>query len=267
MSFGRIENYFTVLNRELEFRFVLPDDVRFRNNPDGTPNPHYQRPTKTLLVLNGATHNNLEWLMHTRIHDLAIQYNLAVILPSGENSFYVNTHGNRFADYVGQELMEYATKTFGLSTKKEDHYVMGLSMGGFGALHTGLAYADTFDKIAAFSSALIIHEVAGAKEGFSNGGGDYKHYVRMFGDLDNILTSDINPEQLLLDLRAAGKPIPGMYLCCGTEDFLLEHNRQFNRFLVDNNFPHLYYESPGGHDYDFWNGYVEKAIKWMLEVE
>jgi len=267
MSFGRIENYFSVLNRELEFRFVLPDDIRFTKNFDGTPNPHYQRPTKVLLVLNGATHNNLEWLMHTPIHDMAIKYNLAVILPSGENSFYVNTHGNRFADYVGKELMEYACKTFGLSDRKEDHFVMGLSMGGFGAIHTGLAYSDTFSKIAAFSSALIIHEVAGAKEGFQNGGGDYKHYVRMFGDLDNILTSDINPEQLIRDHQAAGKPTPDMYLCCGTEDFLLEHNREFKRFLDENQVPHVYYESPGAHDYSFWSPYVEKAIKWMLEVE
>ena len=52
-----------------------------------------------------------------------------------------------------------------------------------------------------------------------------------------------------------------------SEDFLLEHNREFKRFLDDNAVPHVYYESPGGHDYDFWNQYVEKAIRWMLELD
>lgn len=269
MSFGRIENYFKAVNRTMEIRFILPDDIRFMKNFDGTPNPHYERPAKTLLLLNGATHNNLEWLMHTGIYDLAIMYNIAVFMPSGENSFYVNCEGSetRIADYVGDELMNYVTNTFGLSEKREDHYVMGLSMGGFGALHTGLAYSGFFSKIAAFSSALILHEIAGAKPGFTNGGGDYAWYRRMFGDLDQVLTSDYNPEQLLLDLKEAGKSIPELYLACGTEDFLLEHNREFVAFLKNNEIPHLYFESAGSHDYKFWNQYVERALKWMLEVE
>lgn len=265
MSFGRIENYFKAVNRTMEIRFLLPDDPRFTRNFDGTVNPHYERPPKTLLLLNGATHNNLEWLSHTGIIDLATKYNLAVFMPSGENSFYLNCEGtdDHFADFVGDELMHYVTRTFGLSTEREDHLVMGLSMGGFGALHTGLAYADFFSKIVALSSALIVHEIAGARPGFTNGGGDYARYQRIFGDLDTVLTSSNNPEQLIRDLQREGKPIPGLYLACGTEDFLLEHNREFHTFLEDHQVPHIYLESPGSHDYGFWNQYIEPAIQWM----
>ena len=253
------------MRRMMEFRFVLPDDDRFTGFPGGGTNENYGRPAKVLLVLNGYTHNNLEWLTHTNISELALKYNTAVILPSGENCFYTNHAGcnEHFADYVGKELIDYVCKRFGLSEKREDHYVMGLSMGGFGALHTGLAYADNFSKIAAFSSALILHEIAGAKPGFVNAGGDYDYYYRTFGDLDTVLTRDVNPEQLLLDLQAAGKDIPQLFLACGSEDFLLEPNREFERFCTEHDVPHLYYESPGVHDYDFWNQYVEKALVWM----
>ncbi len=266
MSFGRIENYFESMRRVMEIRFILPDDPRYKGFPDGTVNPYYERPAKVLLLLNGYTHNNLEWLMHTNICDLARKYNLAVFMTSGENGFYTNHAGcnEHFGDFVGEEIMQFASSTFGLSDKREDHFVMGLSMGGFGALHTGLAYAKNYSKIAALSSALILYEIAGAKPGFVNAGGDYDYYFRTFGDLETVLSRDTNPEQCILDLQKAGKEIPDLFLACGTEDFLLEHNRRFESFLKDHAVEHEYFESPGSHDYDFWNQYVEKAILWMI---
>ena len=268
MSFGRIENYFESMRRVMEFRFVLPDDARMKGGNGMPENPHYQRDAKLVLLLNGYTHNNLEWLVHTDIFDLALMYNLALILPSGENGFYTNWEGgnDQFADYVGRELMDYAVKTFGLSDRREDHMVMGLSMGGFGALHTGLAYPKTFGHIAALSSALIVHEIAGGKPGFVNAGGDYPYYRRVFGDLDQVLTSPGNPEQLVLDIQEQGDPMPELYLACGSEDFLLEPNRQFRQFLQDRGVKHVYRENPGIHDYRFWNGHVESALRWMLDI-
>lgn len=250
----------------MEFRFVLPDDLRYRMNFDGTPNPYYARETKTLLVLNGYTHNNLEWLMHTNIIDVARKYNVAVFLPSGENGFYTNREGcnDHFGDYVGDELMNYVSERFGLSSKREDRYVMGLSMGGFGALHTGLAYPQNFSKIAAFSSALILHEVAKLQPGDSNAGGDYAYYHRIMGAPETVLERDVNPEKLILDMIADGTKIPELYLACGSEDFLLEPNLALVEFLKKNNVPHIYHQSPGGHDYNFWLPYTERAVRWMI---
>ena len=269
MSFGRIENYFESMRRVMEIRFLLPDDPRFKATPDGSPNPYYNRPAKFLLLLNGYTHNNLEWLMHTQVCDLARKYNIAIFMTSGENGFYTNHAGcnEHFADFVGQELPAFVSATFGLSSRREDHFVMGLSMGGFGALHTGLNYPQNFSRIAALSSALILYEIDGAKPGFTNAGGDYDYYYRTFGDLETVLTRHTNPEQCILDLQAEGSTIPGLFLACGTEDFLLLHNRRFESFLKEHDIPHEYFESPGSHDYDFWNQYVEKAIIWMLDED
>lgn len=267
MSFGRIENYFESMRRVMEFRFILPDDSRYMTNMDGSHNKYYDRPAKTMLLLNGYTHNNLEWLMHTAICDLARKYNIAVFLPSGENGFYINREGcnEHFADYVGDELIRYVSRRFSLTGKREDQYVCGLSMGGFGALHTGLAYPENFSKITALSSALILYEISGAKKGFYNAGGDYEYYTRIFGDLETVLERDTNPEYLAAKLKEEGNEIPGIFMACGTEDFLLPHNRRFHNFLVNHGISCTYYESTGQHDYDFWNQYIEKAILWMLD--
>ena len=268
MAFGRIEDYFESMRRVLEFRFILPDR-RFAGGGGFPENPNFKRPTKTMIVLNGYTHNNLEWLAHTQIFDLATMYNVAVILPSGENSFYTNHEGcnDHFGDFVGRELPDYVASTFGLSADREDRSVMGLSMGGFGALHTGLAYPEHYSKITALSSALVLDEVAVMTPEGSNAGGDYAYYRRTFGQPETVLESDANPEKLILDLQAAGKEIPGLFLACGNEDFLLEPNLKFRQFLLDHGVEHQYYQSPGGHDYNFWNEYIEKAIRWSVGAE
>lgn len=269
MSFGTMEQYFECMGRTMEFRYILPDDPRFKMNFDGTENPAYKRPTKLVICLHGYTHDNLEWIMNTRVWDLAIKYNVAFFFPNGENGFWVNHGGckDRMGDFVGNDLLEYVCDRFALSKEKKDHFVFGISMGGFGSLHTGLAYADNYSKIASFSPALVLYEMEGADKSFENAGGDYSYYMRVFGHVEDVLESEQNPEVLIKKLKAAKKEIPGIFHCCGTEDFLLEHNRRFERFLDDEKIEHVYLESAGMHDYNFWNQYTEKALLWALEEE
>ena len=58
--------------------------------------------------------------------------------------------------------------------------------------------------------------------------------------------------------------LPELYLCCGTEDFLIEPNRAMHRFLEEQEVPHVYLEGPGIHDMVFWSAYIAKAIRWMF---
>ena len=76
--------------------------------------------------------------------------------------------------------------------------------------------------------------------------------------------SDANPEVLVDRLKASGRALPEIYMCCGTEDFLLEPNRSFHRFLTDREVPHIYKESSGGHDGVFWGEYTPKIMEWMF---
>lgn len=138
-------------------------------------------------------------------------------------------------------------------------------MGGFGAIHTALAYPDTFGKMFGLSSALIIHDIAGMKEGEANEVADYAYYHKVFGDLDTLETSHANPEQLIRERLKKDDTIQPVFMACGTEDFLLCQNRAFRDFLRENKVDLTYYESKGIHDWDFWNEYLEKAIQWMLD--
>lgn len=58
-----------------------------------------------------------------------------------------------YSTYVGKELVEVTRKLFPLSHRREDTYIAGISMGGYGALYNGMRYRHTFSKVAAISPA------------------------------------------------------------------------------------------------------------------
>ena len=260
MAYFRIEYFSEALRRTAEFEMMIPNDIRA-----GVPwenNGAQQRPMKTLFLLHGYTGKAGNWVPP----GVAEKYNFAIVMPTAENSFYLNGEatGRQYQTLVGEELVDYVRKTFGLAQGPDDTFIAGLSMGGFGALHTGLAYPDRFGKIAALSSALIVHELKDIQPGGGNPVANYEYYRECFGDLSTAAERDVNPEVLAHNLKAAGKKIPDIFMACGTEDFLIENNRVMHRFLEKEGIPHEYHESKGINDMVFWQEYIVKAADWMF---
>lgn len=256
MAYFRIEYFSNALHRSTSFEMLIPNDYR-TDIPVEIPD----KPMGTLFLLHGYTGKAGNWVPE----ELAAKYNFAIVMPTAENSFYLNglSTGHAFQTLVGEEMVDYVRRTFGLAKNRENTCIAGMSMGGFGALHTALAYPDAFGKLAGLSSALIVHGIAHMKPGEDNGMANYEYYRECFGDLETVEQRDVNPEVLALKRKAEGK-LPEIFLACGTEDFLLEANRQMRKFLLDEQIPHQYYESKGGHDMVFWHEYIVKAVKWMF---
>lgn len=256
MAYFRIEYYSHALRRTTSFEMMIPNDPR-----PGMPAP--KQPMRTLFLLHGYTGKAGNWVPE----ELACQYNFAIVMPTAENSFYLNglSTGHAYQTMVGEELVDYVRKTFGLARSSGDTCIAGMSMGGFGAMHTALAYPDRFGKAGALSSAFIVNGVIGMKPGEENDVANYEYYRQCFGDPDLLAESENNPEVQVKHLKAQGKTFPGLYLCCGTEDFLLEANRQMHQFLLDQKVPHEYHEGPGQHDMRFWSEHIVKVVKWMFE--
>lgn len=246
------------LHRKVPMQVILPSDTV--NGSEG--------PFKTLYLLHGLMDNCQAWTSNTRIERWAMERNLAVVMPSAENSFYVDVPGGSapfgdFGVYVGQELVEVTRKMFPLSPKREDTFIAGLSMGGFGALRNGLKYADTFGYIACLSGAVHIFEYPLDEPGRNIIGEDAS-----FGDIRAAALTDRNPRvaaQALFDrIKASGDiTFPKVYIACGTEDYLLQANRQLAQFLKANAVNVTYEEGPGKHDWDFWDTYIQRVLDWL----
>ncbi|HAH61506.1 MAG TPA: hypothetical protein DCL73_05365 [Treponema sp.] len=124
---------------------------------------------------------------------------------------------------------------------------------------------ETFGRIVALSSALIIHDIAGISAGFKDPVADYNYYHAVFGDLNHLVESSNNPETLLDMLLHNKKELPEIFMACGTEDFLIKENRAFHDFLNSRNIIHDYFESAGVHNWKFWDEYIGKAVTWLMK--
>lgn len=240
------------LKRSVPMDVILPVDGM---------KPAYDRPFKTLYLLHGLLGSCGDWINGTRIKRWAEAKNLCVVMPSGDNCFYVpqqNPH-NDYGRFIGEELVQITRRMFPLSHKREDTFIGGLSMGGFGALRNGLKYNETFGCIAGLSNALHFFETPDPKALHA-----LFNEQCCFGDMQQAASSDKNPRVLAQHLATLPDATrPRIYMACGTEDSLLPSNRLFRDCLLENGFDLTYEEFPGDHNWDFWDMTIQRVLDWL----
>ena len=248
------------LMRTVTFNAIIPVD-KFDPQAENAE----QKPLKTLYLLHGIFGNYTDWVNGTRIQTWAEANDLAVIMPSGENRFYLDDEksGELYGEFIGKELVEFTRKLFPLSDKREDTFIAGLSMGGYGAIRNGLKYAENFGCVIGLSAALVHDTWKDADNSAPIFTFRRNYYEAIFGEYDKVKGSDKDPKALLLKLKEEGRPVPKMYLCCGTEDGLVTANRDFRDFLNENGVDLTYVEGPGKHDWVFWDTYIKKVLDWL----
>lgn len=247
------------LMRTVTFNAVIPSDKFLF---DGTRLTH--KPYKTLYLLHGVFGNYTDWITGTRVQRWAQENNLAVIMPSGENKFYVDnpSSGDNGSLFI-KELVEVTRDMFCLSEKKEDTFIAGLSMGGYGAITNGLKYPEYFSKIGGFSSAL------NQKEYLNYGQDDEmiifrKYWIEsVFGDVLKIEGSDKDPYYLAEKLAEKTKNLPEIFIACGTEDDLLKPNQEFASYLLSLGYDVTELWEKGDHEWDFWDMCIRVFIGWL----
>ncbi len=123
-------------------------------------------------------------------------------------------------------------------------------MGGYGALRMALGRPDLYASANSHSGALLCG--SGTKTSL-----DQKEMIRIFGRSPRGSAHD-----LLALARKARKSgtAPKIRIDCGTEDFLIEHNRKYHAELAKLGIAHEYAEYPGMHNWDYWDLHVREAI-------
>lgn len=247
-------------NRQVSFSAVIPVDVFGENGIE-----HIGGPFPTLYLLHGYAANHMSWIHNSNIEELAAVHRIAVIMPDCGNSFYLNNRYSceRYADYIGKELVDVTRKLFPLSHEREKTWIGGLSMGGFGAIRNGLYYNDVFGAAIGLSSALITDEVAAMQPGKGNAVAPYEYYVNTFGEPAELLASDRAPKTLAKTRAEEGAILPRLFLACGTEDFLYRENLDMHQYLESLGIEHEWLTHPGVHDYRFWNYALPLALDWV----
>ena len=262
MASGRMEFRAESIMQHANFAFVLPNDVYEEEIREPR---HYEREPYNLILLHGLTGTDTDWLFGGLAQEMALQFNLNIFMPTVGNTFYLDKGyaGGNWCEYIGSELPDFVSNAFRIRMKRENTMIGGLSMGGFGAIHTALAHPDRFGSVIALSSALIINEYASLESRASDV--VPKEMMRdLFGDPAKVRKTDANPEFQYLKLKEEGADIPKIYFACGTEDPLIGHNREFAAFLKKEGADYIFEQGPGIHNWRFWNEYLERGLNALL---
>ena len=251
MALLQVNFHSQALQRTVPMNVILPTD-RVASMP--------KNGYKTLYLLHGLFGSYSGWVANTRIQQWAEEKNLAVVMPSGDNSFYIDWEqpNNAYGRFIGQELVELTRKMFPLSSRREDTFIAGLSMGGYGALHNGLTNSGTFSHIAALSSAVHLFEVPEDMPVPCLIGENW-----VFGDMKAARKTNKNPRVALAQLKAAGAPIPKIYMACGLQDSLLLANQALKEYFRKEGVDLTYEETEGIHDWIFWDAQIRKVLDWL----
>ena len=246
------------LQRRTSISVILPsDNIHFlQDSEEIVPQPY-----KTLYLLHGLYGSDDIFLANTSIQKFAEDNGIAIVIPCGDNSFYVDNEKAHayYGRYVGEELLEITRNIFPLSHKREDTFIAGFSMGGYGAIRNGLKYFENFSKIGMISAALITDGIADYSDD-ENVLRSNSFYESCFGDLNKIKNSDKDPKYLI---EKCGD-IPDIFMACGVDDFLYDKNVDFYEFLKSKNIDVTFVEAQGEHTWEFCDRYIKEFIKTLV---
>lgn len=217
-----------------------------------------QRPYPTLYLLHGLSDDHTVWQRRTQIERYVEAFDLAVVMPAVQRSFYANSvTGEMYWTFISEEVPLAARSFFPLSAAREENYVAGLSMGGYGAFKLALACPERFAAGASLSGALDIVYRLQEEEKI---GGDAVQ--RVFGSSGRLAGSPDDLFRLARETALRGAQ-PSLYQWCGTDDFLYEDNRRFREHARAVGLAVTYEEGPGGHEWPCWDQQIQRVLNWL----
>lgn len=255
MALIDIKLFSVTLQTQVDIRVILPTPDAGWKEPCYGTGKKYQ----VLYLLHSFTGDCTVWNRYSNIERYAQKHRLAVVCPSVGNSFYADmVHGGKYRSFMLEELPAFIRHTFPISHRREDTFLAGISMGGYGALRLALERPELFACAASLSGAVDVIAMAGM---FG------KDPAMGFGDIfppEELLPGSGNDLPALAErLLAQGIALPRIYQCCGTEDFLYKLNLGVRARLEKLNLDYTYEEGPGMHDWDYWDSQIRGVLEWL----
>jgi S-formylglutathione hydrolase FrmB len=233
---------------------ILPQNTRSQIGMTGKAGT---KKHPVLYLLHGMSDDHTIWLRRTSIERYVSDLGIAVVMPTVARSYYTDMHfGLKYWTFVSQELPALVESFFPISDKREDNFVAGLSMGGYGAFKLALARPEKFAAAASLSGALDPMELATYMPDRS------AEHLSIFGE-QSIYGTPNDLYHLSRELAKSDAAMPKLYQCCGTEDFLYQDNLKFKAHLKALPFDLTYEEGPGTHEWGYWDTHIQKVLRWL----
>jgi putative tributyrin esterase len=228
------------LNREMPYRVILPSHI----GPD-------QR-LPAVYLLHGAGGGFRDWSNYSDVARFA-EAGLILVMPEGGWSYYTNALDppeDRYEDYVTHDLISEVERRFPAAPGRANRAIVGLSMGGFGAVKIGLRRPDLFTFIGGLSSAIDVPRRPFSIKRF----GQSRHFNAIFGAGGSETRRQNDPYVLVRSANPGTAPY--FFLTCGEQEGFLPANREFAALLAQRHLRYQFDTRRGGHDWNQWNAWL-----------
>ena len=256
-----------------------------------------------IYLLHGLGGSEDNWVNYMDLAKTADRMHLQaiVVMPDGDNSFYMNRssadyekyvarvsqRGNpsspekdcvktaNYEDYIANDLVSHIDASYRTVAKRSARAIGGLSMGGYGALMLAMRHPDLFSSVASHSGVdtLLYAGPIPYEKGKTILASDPVAYTKMLGRIGSIFLDifgeDIANWQSHDPANLAKALSPGtldIYIDCGTEDeFQLQHGASYLHEVLDSrSIPHAFALLPGGHNAAFWKDRIDDSLLFHM---
>lgn len=225
------------LNHEMQYRVLLPV-----NMIAGARFP-------VVYLLHGGDGNFRNWSNYSDVSRFA-EKGVILVMPEGDESYYVNAAErlqDRYEDYVVNDLIADVESKFPVSVGRANRAIVGVSMGGFGAVKLALSHPDLFVFAGGISPAIDVPSRPFSIKRIQQ----WRHYSLIFGPWGS--QTRHNDDPFVLARSADPAKTPYLFLTCGDQEGLLPGNRNFAALLEKRHFRYEFHVVQGGHDWNQWD--------------
>ena len=252
MALVRCDFFSEVLEVGTSMTVLLPEAGEGQIGvPTGAPTDQETAASRCSTCCTGSATTATAWLRYTSIERYAGPLGLAVVMPEVQRSFYADeAHGAGFWTFLSEELPSVVESFFRVSPRRDDTFVAGLSMGGYGALKWACATRTGSPprraRRGARCRALWCGRARGAlRPGLRRAGRPGGRPVRA------------------ARRRPTSTALPSLYVGCGTEDELFDGSVRFvDAAVADGVDVHVDFR-PGEHEWGLWDAIIRDVLAWL----
>ncbi len=237
------------LQREMPYRVILPASLAANQT------------LPVVYLLHGGGGGYRDWSNYSDVARYS-EHGLILVMPEGNESYYVNAAerpNDRYEDYITKDLIGDVEARFPAASGRQNRAIVGVSMGGFGAVVLALKHPDLFAFAGGLSAALDVPTRKFSLRRMAQ----YRGHAQIFGPWGSTTRRANIP--YILSGSADPARAPYLYLTCGEQEGLLPANQRFATLLKKRGFKYEFHPAPGGHDWNQWNGRLPALFESLLQ--
>jgi len=237
------------LQRNMPYRVVMPSHI------------DSGKKLKTAYLLHGGGGGYRDWTNYSDAAKYA-EHGLILVMPEGNSSYYANAaerRNDRYEDYIVKDLIEDVESKFPAANQREDRAIVGVSMGGFGAVNLALRHQELFAFAGGISAAVDVPSRPFSIKRLEQ----WRRFRAIFGPWDGPAQKANDP--MVLVGSADPKSTPYLFLACGEQEGLLGPNRQFATLLEKHHFAYEFHTTPGDHNWKQWDEWLPELFESLEE--